>query len=399
MTPSTLSLAHCPPAVRSGRSRATGRPAAGAIMNKASPARTRTRNRVEICAEPDRRDARAGGHRRRRPTAEAAAEPRMRLPAPKRRAAGARRFARRRPRRLRGSWRAATPKPRCGASGARSSACSSSRRAARRRDPATIVRGAADAARSNRGAPRRADARRLRRQRQPRIAHAARLAARLRRDAAGLGARRREARDEFLASCANRRGGWRGWSTISCRCRASSRISTCGRRRRSIWRGRPPCRRHAGAAGAGERASMLKVDVAGRVMVSGDRDELVRVAENLIENAIKYGAAGEWTPSRGRNRGHAARRARLLSVRDHGPRHRARTPAAADRTLLSHRCWPEPRRRAAPGLGSPSSNTSSRAIAAGWPSRASSAHGATFTVIAPLHRPSRRMKPSSVAGA
>jgi two-component system phosphate regulon sensor histidine kinase PhoR len=37
----------------------------------------------------------------------------------------------------------------------------------------------------------------------------------------------------------------------------------------------------------------LKVDAAQPVVVAGDRDELVRVAENLIENAIKYGAASD----------------------------------------------------------------------------------------------------------
>ncbi len=33
-------------------------------------------------------------------------------------------------------------------------------------------------------------------------------------------------------------------------------------------------------------------------MVVGERDELVRVAENLIENAIKYGAQPEPRPRR-----------------------------------------------------------------------------------------------------
>ena len=37
----------------------------------------------------------------------------------------------------------------------------------------------------------------------------------------------------------------------------------------------------------------LKVDADGPVVVLGDRDELVRVAENLIENAIKYGGSGD----------------------------------------------------------------------------------------------------------
>jgi two-component system phosphate regulon sensor histidine kinase PhoR len=36
----------------------------------------------------------------------------------------------------------------------------------------------------------------------------------------------------------------------------------------------------------------LRLDAASPVIVTGERDELVRVAENLIENAIKYGAHG-----------------------------------------------------------------------------------------------------------
>ena len=31
----------------------------------------------------------------------------------------------------------------------------------------------------------------------------------------------------------------------------------------------------------------------GRLMVVGDRDELLRVVENLIENAVKYGGTGK----------------------------------------------------------------------------------------------------------
>ena len=34
----------------------------------------------------------------------------------------------------------------------------------------------------------------------------------------------------------------------------------------------------------------IRLSAAQAVMVAGDRDELLRVAENLIENAIKYGA-------------------------------------------------------------------------------------------------------------
>ena len=40
---------------------------------------------------------------------------------------------------------------------------------------------------------------------------------------------------------------------------------------------------------AAETGVTVEVEVTGPVVVAGDRDELVRVAENLIENAIKYG--------------------------------------------------------------------------------------------------------------
>ena len=42
---------------------------------------------------------------------------------------------------------------------------------------------------------------------------------------------------------------------------------------------------------ARDNGVQLQVDIAPDIIVTGDRDELVRVAENLIENAIKYGAA------------------------------------------------------------------------------------------------------------
>lgn len=42
---------------------------------------------------------------------------------------------------------------------------------------------------------------------------------------------------------------------------------------------------------AAESAVTLAVTVSEPVVVAGDRDELVRVVENLVENAIKYGAA------------------------------------------------------------------------------------------------------------
>ena len=54
--------------------------------------------------------------------------------------------------------------------------------------------------------------------------------------------------------------------------------------------------------------------------VLGDRDELIRALENLVENALKYGAAGkrvDLTLSRSQTRGGAPEA--LLAVRDYGP--------------------------------------------------------------------------------
>jgi two-component system phosphate regulon sensor histidine kinase PhoR len=56
------------------------------------------------------------------------------------------------------------------------------------------------------------------------------------------------------------------------------------------------------------------------LMVLGDRDELIRALENLVENALKYGAAGkrvDITLSRGQTR--AGQPEARLSVRDYGP--------------------------------------------------------------------------------
>jgi two-component system, OmpR family, phosphate regulon sensor histidine kinase PhoR len=56
------------------------------------------------------------------------------------------------------------------------------------------------------------------------------------------------------------------------------------------------------------------------VMVLGDRDELIRALENLVENALKYGAAGkrlDISLARGQTRGSAPEV--RLAVRDYGP--------------------------------------------------------------------------------
>ena len=94
---------------------------------------------------------------------------------------------------------------------------------------------------------------------------------------------------------------------------------------------------------AREMGVEIKIDADRPVTVIGDRDELLRVAENLIENAIKYGA---------RQDGSSADRVEIAVTRngERGlaggarlrPRHRPRASAAAHRALLPRRPQPEP---------------------------------------------------------
>ena len=64
----------------------------------------------------------------------------------------------------------------------------------------------------------------------------------------------------------------------------------------------------------------LKIEAPASVIVAGDRDELLRVAENLIENAIKYGAADAMTAKKDVDIVIRANGAQAyLSVRDYGP--------------------------------------------------------------------------------
>jgi two-component system phosphate regulon sensor histidine kinase PhoR len=71
---------------------------------------------------------------------------------------------------------------------------------------------------------------------------------------------------------------------------------------------------------ADEREVEIRItDEAGSLIVSGDRDELIRVFENLIENALKYGAPGKRVDlalSRGEAGGDGDA---MVSVRDYGP--------------------------------------------------------------------------------
>ena len=64
----------------------------------------------------------------------------------------------------------------------------------------------------------------------------------------------------------------------------------------------------------------MQVEAAPALIVPGDRDELVRVFENLVENALKYGAAGkrvDITLTRSQTR--AGTPEVRLAVRDYGP--------------------------------------------------------------------------------
>ncbi|MBV1700659.1 MAG: two-component sensor histidine kinase [Hyphomicrobiales bacterium] len=71
---------------------------------------------------------------------------------------------------------------------------------------------------------------------------------------------------------------------------------------------------------ANEGKVQLKLQVAGNVMVTGDRDELLRVAENLIENAIKYGSSAKpGEQALVEIEVDAGPRQARLSVRDYGP--------------------------------------------------------------------------------
>ena len=76
---------------------------------------------------------------------------------------------------------------------------------------------------------------------------------------------------------------------------------------------------------AAETGVTLDITAPAEVLINGDRDELVRVAENLIENAIKYGAmpqltsAGAETPSVVEISVTGSRRDGVLIVHDHGP--------------------------------------------------------------------------------
>ncbi len=71
---------------------------------------------------------------------------------------------------------------------------------------------------------------------------------------------------------------------------------------------------------ARDRGVTVNVEAAGALTVPGDRDELVRVFENLVENALKYGATGKRVDIKlALSAAPDSDREALASVRDYGP--------------------------------------------------------------------------------
>ncbi|MDE2018034.1 MAG: PAS domain-containing protein [Hyphomicrobiales bacterium] len=71
---------------------------------------------------------------------------------------------------------------------------------------------------------------------------------------------------------------------------------------------------------AEQTGARLTIDAPAAVVVTGDRDELLRVAENLIENAVKYGGAGDGaSPKPVRVRVSAVGARAFFAVNDEGP--------------------------------------------------------------------------------
>ena len=99
---------------------------------------------------------------------------------------------------------------------------------------------------------------------------------------------------------------------------------------------------------AKERGVAIQARLPGEpALILGDRDELLRIAENLIENAIKYGESGgrvdvEIFRVEASAGGHGARVA--FSVQDYGP---GIAPEIVDRTRITFAVTFEPSRETA----------------------------------------------------
>jgi two-component system phosphate regulon sensor histidine kinase PhoR len=69
---------------------------------------------------------------------------------------------------------------------------------------------------------------------------------------------------------------------------------------------------------AKDRAVEVRITAGDRLMVRGDRDELLRVFDNLVENALKYASSGKRVDISIAAAESGAREARV-AVRDYGP--------------------------------------------------------------------------------
>ena len=175
-----------------------------------------------------------------------------------------------------------------------------------------------DVPRPHAAAPGRGDARRFRRQCQPRIAHAAGRAVRLHRDAAGAGARRHgraRALPAIMQAQANR------MARLIDDLLSLSRIELNAHLRPDkevdLVADRAPGRRRLADAGARPRRRGARDGAAERLMVRGDRDELAaRVREPGRERAEICGAPASASIFRSRGRGEraSARRASRCAI-------------------------------------------------------------------------------------
>ena len=164
-------------------------------------------------------------------------------------------------------------------------------------------------------------------------------------------------------SCWSRPAAWRAWSTTCCRCRASNRPCMCARARRWISRRWPVTCVDALTPLAQDNRIKLDLEFEPS-LVRGDRDELLRVAENLIENAIKYSSPERDEPERTVWINVCPRDGfGVLEVRDEGLGIAPGEHSAPDRTLLPRRRRPEPRQgrhRPRPGPGQACAGAPSR---------------------------------------
>ena len=191
----------------------------------------------------------------------------------------------------------------------------------------------------------RPHAHRFRRQCQPRAAHAARLADRLHRDAARPGPQRSAgvAKNSSRIMLDQARRMRRLIDDLLSLSRVEMRVHSRPTERVDLVAVLRQVR-DALAPLAAEQSVVLSVEApAEPVEVIGDRDELVQVFQNLVENAIRYGASGGRVEVSVEPRPTADPPRIAVHVQDYGPGIAGRASAAPDRALLPRRCRRQPR--------------------------------------------------------